>query len=104
MTVDKLRGVLGTQPFEPFTIHVADGRDVSVTHPDFVSVHPKGGGVHVFRQDGRSEFVNFMLVTGIELGDGKPRRGRRRNPRRRWMGPAGPRRGRTRVAAEGENR
>lgn len=83
MTVDKLREVLHAQPFESFTIHVADGREVPVPHPDFVSLDPKGRIVHVFRQDGRSEFIDFMLVTSIELGDGKPRRGRGRQPRSR---------------------
>ena len=83
VTVDKLREVLGTQPFEPFTIHVADGRDVPVPHPDFVSVDPKGRVVHVFRQDGRSEFIDFVLVTSIELGDGKARRVRRNRRRKR---------------------
>jgi len=104
VTVDKLREVPGTQPFKPFTIHVADGRDVPLAHPEFVSVDPEGCVMHVFQEDGRSKFIDFVLVTGIELGGGKPRRGRRRDPWRRWMGAAGPGRGRTRVGAEGENR
>jgi len=83
VTVAKLSEVLGTQPFEPFTINVADGRDIRVPHPDFVSADPKGRVMHVFQEDGRSEFIDFMVVTSIEPGDGKPRRGRGRQPRSR---------------------
>lgn len=76
MTIEKLREVLHAQPFEPFTMHVADGRSVPVKHPDFVSVYPAGRIVHVFHEDGRSEFIDFVLVTSTEVGDHKPRRGR----------------------------
>jgi hypothetical protein len=83
VTIDKLREVLRTQPFELFTIQVADGRNVPVPHPDFVSVDPKGRVVHVFREDGSSEFIDCMLVTSIELTNGRPRRSPGRRPRKR---------------------
>jgi hypothetical protein len=81
VTIEKLREVLHARPFESFTIHVADGRDVPVPHPDFISLDPRGRIVHVFLGDGRSEFIDFMLVTRIEIGDGKPRRSRRKRHR-----------------------
>ena len=74
MTIDKLREVLHAQPFQPFTIRTADGRSVPVPHPDFISVSPPGRMVHVFRKDGRSEFIDLLLVTSIELTDGRPHR------------------------------
>lgn len=82
MTIDKVREVLHAKPFEPFTLRIADGRTVSVPHPDFVSVDPKGRVVHVFREDGMSEFIDIMLVTSIELGNGRARRKRPGRPRR----------------------
>ncbi len=76
MTIEKLKEVMHAEPFEPFTLHIADGRSISVPHPDFVSVDPKGRIVHVFRHDGGSEFVDFRLVTTTKLGNGSlPRSG-----------------------------
>lgn len=74
MTINKLRDVLHSQPFEPSTIHVADGRRVPAPHSDFVSLDPRGRVAHVFRIDGRSEFIDIMLVTALEIGNGKPPR------------------------------
>lgn len=74
MTIEKLCDVLHGQPFEPFTIHVADGRRVPVPHPDFVSLDPRGRVAHVFRADGRSEFIDILLVTALEIGNGRPPR------------------------------
>ena len=71
MTIQKLREVLHAEPFEPFSIHISDGRSIPVPHPDFVSVDPKGRIAHVFRQDGTSEFVDFRLVTTIRFSNGK---------------------------------
>ena len=80
MTVVKLRQVLAERPFRPFTLHVADGRGVPVKHPDFISVSPAVRTVHVFHEGDNSEFIDLLLVTGIELGDGKlGRDGRRRS-------------------------
>ena len=80
MTIGKLREVLHAEPFQPFVIRTADGRSVAVPHPDFISVSPPGRMVHVFRKDGRSEFIDLPLVTSIELGNGR-RPSRRRRTR-----------------------
>ena len=77
MTIDKLREVLHAEPFEPFTIHLADGRRVPVPHPDFVSLDPRGRIVHVFHKDGRSEFIDCMLVTSLEHNGSRRRRRKR---------------------------
>ncbi len=77
MTIDKLREILHAQPFEPFTIHVADRRRVAVPHPDFISLDPRGRIVHVFHKDGRSEFIDCTLVTSLEHNGTRRRRGRK---------------------------
>jgi hypothetical protein len=41
MDIDEIRGALHRQPFEPFTIRLADGRSLPVPHPDFVAVAPR---------------------------------------------------------------
>ncbi len=34
MTVERLREVHRARPFVPYTIHVADGRQIRIGHPD----------------------------------------------------------------------
>lgn len=70
--------MLRTQPFAPFRIHLADGRNIDVPHPDFVSLDPRGRVAHVFRSDGRSEFIDIMLVASLELQNGHAPSRRRR--------------------------
>lgn len=36
MTVEQFRELWRTQPFQPFTIHLADGRNLRVEHPEFL--------------------------------------------------------------------
>lgn len=40
MTNETIRRFQRAQPFEPFEIHLADGRVVAIPHPDFVYVPP----------------------------------------------------------------
>lgn len=78
MTIEKLREVLRAQPFKPFKIHVADGRNIPVKHPDFLSMSPVARTIHVFHEDGHSEFIDLLLVTSLEIENGHARKSRRR--------------------------
>jgi hypothetical protein len=40
MTIETLQRALRAAPFIPFTLHLADGREFYVPHPDFVAYHP----------------------------------------------------------------
>lgn len=75
MTVEKLREVHRARPFRPFVIHMADGRSVRVVSPEFVAFSPAGRLAHVFTDGDRSEFIDLLAVTSVEL-DGR-RRSRR---------------------------
>ena len=35
MTIEKLKSVYLAQPFRPFVLHLADGRQIPVQHPEF---------------------------------------------------------------------
>lgn len=80
MTIEKLREIIHTQPFQAFIIRTADGRSVPVPHPDFISISPPNRMIHVFHKDGRSEFIDALLVTSVELGNGRSRRTPRKRP------------------------
>ena len=72
MTIEKLREVVHANPFVPFTIHLADGRNVPVAHADFVAFSPTGRSACVFHGPAdASSFIDVMLVTTLELRPGE---------------------------------
>jgi len=66
------------EPFRPFRIHLADGRNLDVAHPEFLAYTPKGRTAIVMRLDETYEVIDLLLVTSLEVIDAKPRRQRRR--------------------------
>jgi hypothetical protein len=75
MTIDELRQVHEAQPFQPFTMYLADGRKLYVPHQEFLSRHPKGRTVIVFHDDGSFSIVDSFHITQIEFPTGKARPG-----------------------------
>jgi hypothetical protein len=78
MTIEQLRKMHQAQPFQPFDIHLADGRSLPVDHPEFLAVTPPGRTIGVGLSDGTIEVVDLLLVTTL-----KPRPNGRSKPRRR---------------------
>ena len=78
MTIDQLRSTHQANPFRPFTIHLADGRSFHVPHRDFLSQSPSGRTLIVYHQDESFSILDLLLVTELEISNGK-----RRQPRRR---------------------
>jgi hypothetical protein len=76
MTIQELRKMLHAQPFRPFDIHLADGRSISVNHPEFVGEAPSGRTIGVGTVDG-FEIVDLLLVTSLKP---RPNEARRRRP------------------------
>jgi hypothetical protein len=68
MTVEELRKIVHTSPFQPFTMHLADGKSVRVPHPDFIGIGGQGRSVIVISQDGTLwNLVDLLLVTDVEV-------------------------------------
>lgn len=79
MTLEAFREALNAQPFQPFTIHIADGRTVPVVSREFVMRDPRGRTVLVYHPDGRLSTIDLLLVTELEKkANGESRRKRRR--------------------------
>jgi hypothetical protein len=55
------------QPFKPFTIHLADGREARVPAPDFMSIHPKGRLLVVFTETGGVRNIDMAMITEISF-------------------------------------
>ncbi|MEX2287766.1 MAG: hypothetical protein WD648_11800 [Planctomycetaceae bacterium] len=74
MTIEQLRQVYRAEPFRPFTMHLADGRDLTVKHREFLAISPSGRTVIVYQPDDSFNIVDLLLVTDIEFRpNGKPR-------------------------------
>ena len=67
MTIEKVKELYNAQPFRPFTIHLADGRDIPVHHRDFIMVAPSGRTLIVQQPDDSMNIIDLLLVTDIEL-------------------------------------
>jgi hypothetical protein len=67
MTAEQLRAAREANPFRPFTIHLADGRNLTVPHRDFVSQSPGGGIIIVYQADEAFSIVDLHLVTELEV-------------------------------------
>jgi hypothetical protein len=78
MTSEQLREVWKADPFRPFTIHLADGRNVNVNHRDFLMQSPSGRTVIVYLPDDSHKVIDLLLVTELEVSNGKTRRSRKR--------------------------
>ena len=72
MDIDGIRLALHKQPFEPFTIRLADGRGLPVPHSDFVAVASRR--VIVLAEDGSWSVVEPLMVVSLDYN------GARSNP------------------------
>jgi hypothetical protein len=80
MTVEQIRAAYQARPFVPFVIHLADGREIPVTSPEFILAVPVSRSFVVYRDDGAYHGVDLLLVTDLEFkptanGAGRRRRG-----------------------------
>ena len=63
----RIRELLQARPFQPFVIHMADGREYRIDHPDFVLAAASDiPQITIEEPDGRQHFLPALLVTSIE--------------------------------------
>ncbi len=79
MTTDRIRDVCQAQPFRPFIMHLADGRQIPVVHREFLMPSPSGRTVVVYQPDDSLNIVDMLLVTDLEIrpNGGTARRSRK---------------------------
>ncbi len=70
MRVDDLKRVHQARPFRPFSIRVADGREYSVAHPEFLAVSATGRALVVSTPDDAFEIIDTVMVASIHVGNG----------------------------------
>ena len=67
MRTENLTEAIHAAPFRPFTIHLADGKEVSVPHPDFIAHAPKGRVAVVVGADDSTHTIDVGLITRLEV-------------------------------------
>ena len=57
----------------PFTLRMADGKEYSVPHRDYISLPPQASYVIVYDNEGRFTVLPLLTMTGLEskVADGK---------------------------------
>jgi hypothetical protein len=78
MTTDRLKTLWKAEPFHPFTIHLADGRDIRVRHPELMTASPSGRTIVVFQPDNSMNIFDLLLVTDFEVNPHGHKRSRGR--------------------------
>lgn len=68
MDLNGIREALHRQPFEPFVIRLADGRALSVPHPDYVAVGNRR--IVVVSEDDSWSVIEPLLIVSLDY-DGR---------------------------------
>ena len=76
MKILELRKLYDAEPFEPFAIHMADGRTILVKHREFMALSPSGRTAYVYQVNDDSDVIDVALVTSLALKKDFARRGR----------------------------
>jgi hypothetical protein len=72
MSIDKVRELYNTQPFHPFTMHLADGRRIDVQSRECMAAAPNGRTVVVYQPDNKRNIVDLLLITDVEVELARP--------------------------------
>ncbi len=80
MTPKEIRKLYDSAPFQPFRVHMANGKSVDVPHPDFMHLSPTGRRLIVDQMDDSFEIIDVLLITSLEI---LPRNGSRTRRKRR---------------------
>ena len=67
MTIERFRDLYSSQPFRSFIIHMADGRDLTVHHREFIALGPSGRTVLLYQPDESFNVIDLLLVTDLEV-------------------------------------
>jgi hypothetical protein len=67
MKISELQKLYDAEPFQPFLIHMADGRKIPVKHREFMALSPSGRTAYVYQMNDDSNVIDVALVTSLEL-------------------------------------
>ena len=76
MTTQEVSRLHQARAFQPFIIRVGDGQALPVDHPEFLAYSPNSRTMTVYARDGSFQIVDLLLITGLEVRNGRQQRGR----------------------------
>ena len=76
MRIAELRQAHRSQPFRPFSIRVADGREYAVNHPEFLMLGSRSLVVHTPKD--AFEIIDTAMITSLHFGNGSKRKPRKK--------------------------
>ena len=79
MTSDRISELYSTQPFRPFTLHLADGSIARIRSPEFMMFPPGGRTIVVYTDDSGVEIIDLLLVTKVAVAGTNGSKRRRRH-------------------------
>ena len=65
MTIEQIKKLYDAQPFQPFVIHLASGREAPVAHRDFIMAAPSGRTLVVALPDDTFDIIDLLLVSDV---------------------------------------
>jgi hypothetical protein len=83
MRADEIRKAQKAEPFRPYWVRLADGREYHVPHPEFLIMTQDGRTIVVIDKDDSIDILDGMLITALHFD--KP------SQRRNGKGPGGKR-------------
>jgi hypothetical protein len=75
MRISEIREALRKQPFQPFTIHLVDGREFPIEHVDFLLISRTERSIVVADLNGGYEIIDPMMVTSLSVTEEKAQAG-----------------------------
>ena len=66
MSPDAVKKFMHAVPWQPFTLCLADGRNIHVPHPDFISISRAGRTVVVTTEDEEFEMIDVFLILSVK--------------------------------------
>jgi hypothetical protein len=82
MTIEQIKKLYDSQPFQPFVIHLANGREVPVASREFIMAAPSGRTLAVALPDDTFDIIDLLLVSDVVVGHRNGSNGEKK-PRRR---------------------
>ena len=67
MTLKQFREAMDKAPFQPFVIHMADGRSLPVKSHEYIMRSPTGRTVAVYKPDGALSVIDLLIVNELEI-------------------------------------
>lgn len=73
MIADEIRDLQRANPWEPYTIHLSDGKALHVKHPDYCFLTPGNETLYVYSTETAREIIATRNVTRVVPGARKTR-------------------------------